>query len=113
MADKDTTVYKKMEQGLDQLCEFNDNRDVQEVVSGLAVDINDMLQTGVIKDSVYEEDNNGISEPQQVLGRISDTFDAIEASRAIRKYGKKAAPVVESSVETGSAGSPAADVKKE
>lgn len=113
MAEKEIKVYKKMEQGLDQLCEFNEYRDVQEVVSGLAVDINDMLQTGVIKDSTYQEDNNGISEPQQVLGRISDTFDAIEASRAIRKYGKNAAPAVAAATEPGSAAAPVVEVKKE
>lgn len=96
-------VYKKMEQGLNQLCEFNENRDVQEVVSGLAVDITDALQTGVVHDSTYEEDSNGISEPERILGRISDNFDAIEAERAIRKYGKKAEPIVTKSTEPASA----------
>ena len=47
-------VYKRMEQGLNQLCEFNEYRDIQEVVSGLAVDITDALQTGVVKDADYE-----------------------------------------------------------
>ena len=28
--------------------------------------------------------------PEAVLGRVNDRFDAIEAARAIRKYGKKA-----------------------
>lgn len=100
--------YKPMEQGKDQLCEFNEYRDIQEVVSGLAVDITDALETGVVRDSTYEEDTNGISEPNQILGRISDNFDAIEASRAIRKYGKKAADVVKSATETASASDAAA-----
>lgn len=94
---------KPIEQGLDQLCEFDDLRDIQEVVSGLAVDITDALETGIVKDSTYEEDSNGISEPERILGRISDTFDAIEAERAIRKYGKNAEKSVEAAVEPTSA----------
>lgn len=97
-------VYKRMEQGLNQLCEFNEYRDIQEVVSGLAVDITDALQTGVVKDADYEPDTNGIDEPERILGRISDNFDAIEASRAIRKYGKKAQPAVVAATEPASAG---------
>lgn len=96
-------VFKKSLQGLDSVCAFNKERDIQEVVSGLAVDITDALETGIVKDTAYMEDNNGISEPEQILGRISDPFDAIEASRAIRKYGKKAEPAVVASLEPTSA----------
>lgn len=104
-------IYKKSLKGLDTVCSFNKERDIQEVVSGLAVDITDALQTGIVKDSAYVEDNNGISEPEQILGRVSDTFDAIEASRAVRKYGKKAESAVEKAVE--SAAPAASDSKSE
>lgn len=106
MENTESKVYKKMEQGKDQLCEFNENRDFQEVVSGLAVDITEALQTGVVHDSTYEEDSNGITEPERILGRISDKFDAIEAERAIRKYGRKAEKAVEKATEPASAGAP-------
>lgn len=73
----------------DVLCKFDPLRDVCEVVSGLAVNITDMLQTGVVKDSSESLDNNGIDDPLQVIGLVRDEFAAIDAARAIRKYGKK------------------------
>lgn len=73
-----------------QSCLFNELRDIQEVESGLAVNIDDMLRTGVVQDSPITEPDNGIEEPGLIIGRVSDTFDAIEAQRVIKKYGKKA-----------------------
>lgn len=70
-------------------CDFNKIRDVAEVEQGLAVDINSALKTGVVKDADYALDYNGLSEPGQIIGRISDNFDAIEAQRVVKKYGKK------------------------
>lgn len=72
-----------------QVCEYNPLRDCQEVIPGLGVDVNDMLQTGIVKDSGETLDNNGIDDPGQIIGRIRDTFDALDASRIIKKYGKK------------------------
>lgn len=73
-----------------QTCVFNELRDIQEVESGLAVNIDDILRTGVVQDSPATEPDNGIEEPGAIIGRISDNFDAIEAQRVIKKYGKKA-----------------------
>lgn len=86
-----------------QECKYNPDRDICEVPQGLAVDITDALQTGVIKDTDYTEETNGISEPSQVLGRVSDIFDAIEASRAIKKYGKKADVISDTSPQSATA----------
>lgn len=91
-----------------QVCEFDPLRDVREVEQGLAVDISDMLRTGVVHDAGGELDNNGIDDPTQIIGRVTDEFSAIDAQRAIRKFGKSAAnqqaavekAVGESSVET-------------
>lgn len=74
---------------LDQILHFNPLRDVKEVISGLAVDVDDMLQTGVVKDSSATLDNNSIDDPNQIIGVVRDEFAAIDAMRAIRKYGKK------------------------
>lgn len=73
-----------------QTCVFDELRDIQEVESGLAVDIDDMLRTGVVQDSPVTEPDNGIEDPSAIIGRVSDVFDAIEAQRVIKKYGKKA-----------------------
>lgn len=93
-----------------QSCVFDELRDIQEVESGLAVDIDDMLRTGVVQDSPVTEPDNGIEDPSAIIGRVSDVFDAIEAQRVIKKYGKKAniqsaveKPSVSASTESKSA----------
>lgn len=72
-----------------QVCEYDPLRDVQEVIPGLGVDVDDMLQTGIVKDSGETLDNNGIDDPSLIIGRVRDNFDALDASRIIKKYGKK------------------------
>lgn len=74
----------------EQICKYNPLTDAMEVVNGLAVSIDDMLQTGVVKDSGETLDNNGIDDPSQIIGRINDVFDAMDAARIIKKHGKKA-----------------------
>ena len=92
---------------LPQECSYNPNVDIKEVESGLAVNISDALDTGVIKDSTYTEQYNSIDDPDQIIGKVRDKFDAIEASRIIRKYGKKVdlAPAISPS-ESSSSSSP-------
>lgn len=68
---------------------YNPLRDVKEVVSGLAVNINEMLQTGIVKDSSASLDNNSIDDPNQIIGMVRDEFAAIDAMRAIRRFGRK------------------------
>lgn len=87
-------------------CKFDPSKDFTKVESGLVVSLSEALKTGVVKDSGISLDTNGIDDPEAVLGRVKDRFDAIEASRAIRKYGKKAD--VSSSVEgaASASGSP-------
>lgn len=79
---------------------FNPVKDVAEVVSGLAVNITDMLKTGVIHDSTGSLDNNGIDDPNDIIGLVRDEFAAIDAARAIRKYGRKQQRAAEKAVET-------------
>lgn len=86
-----------------QLCEFNPLRDVKEVVDGLAVNITDMLTTGVVKDASINLDNNGIDDPNAVIGIVRDEFAAIDAMRAVRKYGKKSKEVQQEAVEAATA----------
>lgn len=85
---------------------FNPLRDVKEIEDGLSVDINDMLRTGIVKDSSATLDNNGIDDPNQIIGMVRDEFAAIDAMRAIRKYGrKKVAAKAESAAEAAVAAS--------
>lgn len=80
--------------------EFDPLRDVQEVESGLAVDITEMLQTGIVHDAGESLDNNGIDDPNNIIGLVRDPFAAIDAQRAIKKYGKKNKSAVEKAVES-------------
>lgn len=70
-------------------CVYHETADSMKLVPHLGVDINDMLQTGIVKDSGETLDNNGIDDPDNVIGRISDVFDAMDAARIIKKYGKR------------------------
>lgn len=89
-----------------QNIEYNSLRDVCEVVSGLAVDVDDMLSTGVVKDSSATLDNNGIDDPNMIVGRVVDEFSAIDAARAIRKYGKKSKAAQQKAVEGAAESAP-------
>lgn len=80
--------------------EFDPLRDVQEVESGLAVDVTEMLQTGIVRDAGESLDNNGIDDPSNIIGLVRDPFAAIDAQRAIKKYGKKNKPATEAAVES-------------
>lgn len=71
-------------------CKYNPYKDIMQVVPDLGVNIDDMLQTGVVKDSGETLDNNGIDDPSAIIGRVSDVFDAMDAARIVKKYGKKA-----------------------
>lgn len=72
-----------------QECKYNPLKDAQKVVPDLGVNIDDMLQTGIVKNSSETLDNNGIDDPSDIIGRITSIFDALDAERVVRKYGKK------------------------
>lgn len=82
-----------------RVCKFDRKKDFQQVEQGLVYSLSDALKTGVVKESGISLDTNGIDDPEAVLGRVSDRFDAIEAQRAIRKYGKKAAVKTEGATD--------------
>lgn len=86
-----------------ETCVFDEKRDIKRVVSGLSVDLTDALRTGVIKEGTGDLDYNGVDDPSSIIGRVENVFDAIDAQRAIRKYGKKAESAVEKSIEVPSA----------
>lgn len=82
---------------------FNPKRDMEEVKDGLAVDITDMMQTGVVKDAGESLDNNGIDDPTNIIGLVRDNFAAVDASRAIKKYGKKDKGAAQAAAEKAAA----------
>lgn len=93
-----------------QVIEYNPLRDVREVEDGLAVDIDEALKTGIVKDASDSLDNNGIDDPNAVIGLVRDEFAAIDAQRILRKVGKdkaKAAAAEKAAAEAAAAGAPA------
>lgn len=93
-----------------QVVEYNPLRDVKEVEDGLAVNIDEALKTGIVKDDGTNLDNNGIDDPNAVIGLVRDEFAAIDAQRILRKLGKdksKSAAVEKAAAEAAAAGAPA------
>ena len=88
MATKKNTVTDVKVTDVNNRFAFNPLRDIAEVEDGLAVDITDMLETGVVKDSSATLDNNGIDNPHNIVGIVRDDFAAIDAARLLRSYGK-------------------------
>lgn len=81
---------------------YDERRDVLKVEDGLAVNIDDMLRTGIVRDSGESLDNNGIDDPTNIIGLVRDEFAAIDAQRAIRKYGRKNKEATAQAIETAS-----------
>lgn len=73
-----------------RVCKFDSKKDYQKVESGLEASLSDALKTGIVKESSITLESNGIDDPEKVVGMVKNRFDAIEAERAVRKYGKKA-----------------------
>lgn len=71
-------------------CRFNELYDVHQVESGQSTNITEALTTGVVKSSAILNDSNGIEEPGNIVGIVRDNFEAMDAERALRRYGKKA-----------------------
>lgn len=88
---KTTDKNVSVEESYAQVCKYDARKDVEKVRSGLAVSIDDMLQTGIVKDAGETLDNNGIDNPERIIGRIRDIFDALDAQRIIKKHGRKPA----------------------
>lgn len=71
-----------------QNCKFNKERDLKEVVPGLAVDIQQAIETGVVLDTGVIEQHNDIQDPTSIVTRVRDTFHALELKKAYLNAGK-------------------------
>lgn len=92
------------------VCLYDPKRDFQEVQQGLSPDLDAALKSGIVADSGQNLDYNGIEDPGSIIGVVRDRFDAVDAQRAIRKYGKnmKAQKYVQSNSPDSSGSAPAA-----
>ncbi len=68
-----------------QICKFDSLRDIRDIDTGCIIDINDILRTGVVPSSINSApmSYNGIDDPTTIIGRPSDTFDALRMNEQI------------------------------
>lgn len=71
-----------------QECKFNKLMDVQEHVPSLATDINKAIETNTVQDTGVSSEYNDISEPDFILGRVGDVFEAIDAQKEVLSRGR-------------------------
>lgn len=88
------SVFKSaLEKKLGHPLRFDERKDILRVESGQSVSITETLRTGIVRSSAVVEPSNDIDDPSRIIGVVHDNFEAMDVSRAIRKYGKKAKPV--------------------
>ena len=81
-----------------QTCKFCKERDLGQVVPGLAVDLEKAIETGVVLDTGVVEEYNNIDSPTNVVTRVQDVFHAMELKKAYLHAGK----IAENSGHSGS-----------
>lgn len=62
--------------------------DLQEHVPSLATDINKAIETNTVQDTGVAAEFNDISDPDAILGRVGDVFEAIDAQKDVLSRGR-------------------------
>ena len=71
-----------------QNCKFCKERDLCEVVPGLAVDLDAAIESGVVLDTGVVEQYNEIQDPNSVVTRVKDVFHAMDLQKAYLSAGR-------------------------
>lgn len=71
-----------------QICKYDKDKDLGEVIPGLAVDLQKAIESGVILDTGVLEEYNDINSPQDVVTRVRDAFHAMDLRKAYLDAGK-------------------------
>lgn len=69
-----------------QKCCFRKGADIVETVPGLAVDLNNAIETGIIQDTSASVYHNMMDKVEQVGIVARDVFDIIEYDRSYAKF---------------------------
>lgn len=69
-------------------CRFDPRRDIAPVSQTGFIDLKSAFASGVVPSVAPDADTdyNGIEDPQSILGRPSDVFEAIEMQSRINSY---------------------------
>lgn len=73
---------------MEYICNFDKDRDIQEVVPGLDIDIQAAIDSGVVLDTGVIEEYNDICDSSSVHTRVRDVFHAIELKKAYLSSGQ-------------------------
>lgn len=67
---------------------FDELKDKTEVNQNIAIDLGDIFKNGTVPDDLapVEEKYNGITEPDAILGRPTDVFEAAHMKETISNY---------------------------
>lgn len=63
---------------------FDEFADLSELVISNVVDLDKAIETGTIESTSENLDYNGIEDPECIIGRCEDTFDAINAMNSLK-----------------------------
>lgn len=66
-----------------QKCKFDKNRDIQETIPNLSIDLEKAVENHVVKDTGIMPEFNMIQDSDEVGAIIRDNFQAIDSRRAI------------------------------
>lgn len=72
-------------------CVFNPEKDLKEVEPFGYIDLKQAFETSTVPSQLPDSDvdYNGIEEPESILGKPRDVFDAMHMEAAINNYGKE------------------------
>lgn len=65
-----------------QVCKVNKS-DLYQVVEGLAVDMTDVIETGVVPEGAYDVDYNEIEDVHSVGKRVDNVFSAVDVQKSV------------------------------
>lgn len=63
---------------------YNPNRDLYPVKPSLSLDLAEAIETGAVSpNGAAPAEHNGFEDTDQIVGRVSDVFGAIEAAHSV------------------------------
>lgn len=80
--------------------QFDKAKDIKRVEPCSVLLLSEVLASGVVPPDSTDMDFNGIEDPNNIAGRVTNVFDAVDASRELAKQGRTATK--DSSVESAS-----------
>lgn len=75
-----------------QICINDPSIDVSPFVPGLSTDLSKALESGQVVAGDASINYNGVSDPADVIGRVRDSFDAVDAFNRLSSSASQSNP---------------------